>query len=155
MEKRSPLFYAGLFVVLFCAVLSFGIAALDISLFIRIESVSFLTKMVVSTLCAVGFVVSYFVFTLAFPIGKPYPANAEAINRSCSGAVVLIVWLMLFVALTILSISHNNSYSRLFKAAYDYNLAGMFFAQASNRINAMKKTNVFLLPLPLLLALRL
>jgi hypothetical protein len=137
MEKRSPIFYVGLFLLLFFAILSFGMAAVDISVFIRIEAVSFLTKMVVSTLCAVGFVVSYFVFTLVFPIGKPYPANA--INRSCSGLVVLIVWVMLSAALTILSTSLHNSYSQLFKAAYDYNLAGMFFAQASNRIRAMKK----------------
>jgi len=139
MEKRSLLFYVGLFVYLFFAVLSFGIAALNVSFFIRIEAVSFLMKMVVSTLCAVGFVVSYFVFTLAYPIGKQPPSIAEAYNLSCSGAVVLIVWGMLFVALTILSMSPHNSYSQLFRAAYIYNLAGMFFAQASNRINAMKK----------------
>jgi hypothetical protein len=97
------------------------------------------TEYTVSTLCAVGFVVCYFVFTLVLPIGKPLPVSAEAHKFSCLGSVALIIWAMLFSAVMFLSTFLRGSYSQLFQAAQGYSVAGMLFAWASNCINAMRK----------------
>lgn len=142
MEKRSPLFYASLFLFVILAVSSFSAGTLGISDFIENDKpISFFTEYAVSSLCAVAFIASYFIFTLGIPFGMPLPVKPALSKSTSLGFIAHFIWLVLQLVLMVLNLLNRDHPVRpLLQAVVSYNFAGMFFAWASNRINAMKKT---------------
>jgi hypothetical protein len=115
------------------ALLSFSLAAINISEFIESQTLSFFMKFTIPSLCAVAFVISYFIVTLLWPRGEYKP--------TCFGSVAFSIWSLLIIVFMFLTayLAYDHPVRQLSQAAVSYNFAGMMIAFASNRINAMKK----------------
>lgn len=140
MEKRSPLFYIGLFVLLILAIFSFSAGTLGIAGFIRSDkSISFLAEFGISFLSAITFIVGYFVWVFAFSGSKAF-ALSFLTKTSRLAAAVFFTWGILLIVLSILIIVKFFSPIRtLLQALQNYSFAGMVFAWASDRFRTATK----------------
>jgi hypothetical protein len=138
MEKRSPLFYVGLFVFVILAILSFSAGTLLTVFFIEGNSPTLFIEIGLSNLGAVVFMVSYFVNTFAYP--PPIIVSQNQIKTYCLGGAIFFIWSTLLLGLLILSILKSTlPIHGLLIAISNYGFSGMLLAWVSRRIKAMKK----------------
>ena len=132
MEKRSPLFYVGLILLLMVAALSFGSGTLSVMKAIgNYKSTSYTQEILISSLAVFAFIVGYFVGI--FPI--PSSATTRAwLLATPTIATAAFLFRMLFImgSLILIILHRDRPLNPIVWAGINYCYAGIIFALASN-----------------------